>query len=133
MEITDVSLTKLEVETAEPRGLSRGRELDARVASLVVMETDTGLRGIREGVGPELHAVEAFVEESYRPKLVGGDPLDCDRLWREIVVDDVYWDRKGQGVAATSGVDIALWDLTGKYYDTPVHRLLGGPPLIQTQ
>lgn len=127
MEITDVSVIKLEVETAEPRGLSRGREMDTRAASLVVVETDTGLRGIGEGVGPDPYAVEAFVEESYRPKLVGEDPLDRERLWREMLVEDVYWDRKGQGVAAASGVDIALWDLAGKYYDTPVHRLLGGP------
>jgi D-galactarolactone cycloisomerase len=26
-----------------------------------------------------------------------------------------------------SGIDIALWDLKGKYLDEPVHRLMGGP------
>jgi len=29
-------------------------------------------------------------------------------------------------MAALSGIDQALWDITGKYYDAPVYRLLGG-------
>ena len=28
--------------------------------------------------------------------------------------------------AAASAIDVALWDIKGKYYDTPVWRLLGG-------
>ncbi len=38
----------------------------------------------------------------------------------------VYWDRKGQGVSAASGVDLALWDIAGKHYGVPVYKLLGG-------
>jgi D-galactarolactone cycloisomerase len=34
--------------------------------------------------------------------------------------------RKGSVMAAISGVDIALWDIAGKFYDVPVSQLLGG-------
>ena len=126
MEITDVRTVTLRVELDEPLGVSRGRELDARGAALVVVETDAGIAGVGEGVGPEPYIVERIVEEKYAPRLVGEDPLDVERLWGEMLTDDLYWDRKGQGVAAASGVDIALWDIAGKYHDEPVYRLLGG-------
>ncbi|UYA61129.1 Mandelate racemase/muconate lactonizing enzyme-like protein 2 [Pectobacterium sp. F1-1] len=29
-------------------------------------------------------------------------------------------------MGAISAIDIALWDIAGKYYDTPVYNVLGG-------
>ena len=34
--------------------------------------------------------------------------------------------RKGSVISAISAVDIALWDIAGKYYNEPIHQLLGG-------
>lgn len=126
MEITDVSTVTLEVPLDDPLGVSRDRETDTRGACLVVVETDVGIEGIGEGVGPEPYITERIVTEKYAPRLVGENPLDIQRLWGEMLTEDLYWDKKGQGVAAASGIDIALWDIAGKRYDTPVHRLLGG-------
>lgn len=126
MEITDVSVTKLGVSLDEPKGTSRGRSFDFRPAAIIEIETDAGLRGIGEGYGPNPHVVEALVEHKFRDRLIGEDPLDIERLWDEMLMYDTYWNQKGQDVAAASGIDIALWDLAGKYHETPVHRLLGG-------
>ena len=126
MEISDVRTVELKFELDEPFGLSRDREIDARTAAFVVVETDAGITGIGEGIGPEPYIVERIVEEKYAPRLIGEDPLDVERLWHAMLTEDLYWDRKGQGVAAASGVDIALWDVAGKYHDEPVYRLLGG-------
>ena len=126
MEITDVRVTKLGVELEEPKRTSAGREFDFRPAAIVTVETDEGVTGIGEGYGPNPHVVETVVEEKYRPRLLGEDPRDRERLWDDMLILDTYWDRKGQGVAAASGVDMALWDLAGKYYDEPLYRLLGG-------
>ncbi|MFB6108303.1 MAG: mandelate racemase/muconate lactonizing enzyme family protein [Haloplanus sp.] len=127
MEITDVRTVRVEVELDEPLGLSRDRAIERRGAAFVVVETDAGLTGIGEGVGPEPYIVERIVEEKYAPRLVGENPLEIERHWQSMLTEDLYWDRKGQGVAAASGVDIALWDLKGKYHDVPVYELLGGP------
>jgi L-alanine-DL-glutamate epimerase-like enolase superfamily enzyme len=126
MEITDVRTIEARVEPDDPLGVSRGRELDARGAAFVVVETDVGITGIGEGVGPEPYIVERIVEEKYAPRLIGEDPLDVERHWAAMLTDDLYWDRKGQGVSAASGVDIALWDIAGKYHGVPLYRLLGG-------
>lgn len=126
MEITDVRTVELSVDLDRPLGVSRDRETDSRGAAIIVVETDTGLQGIGEGVGPEPHITERIVTEKYAPRLVGEDPLDIERLWATMLTEDLYWDRKGQGVAAASGIDIALWDLAGKHHNTPTYRLLGG-------
>ncbi|MFB6156530.1 MAG: mandelate racemase/muconate lactonizing enzyme family protein [Haloferacaceae archaeon] len=126
MEITDVRTVKVEVPLDRTLGVSDGRGMDARGAAFVVVETDAGITGIGEGVGPEPYIVERIVEEKYAPRLVGEDPLERERHWASMLTDDVYKDRKGQGVSAASGVDIALWDLAGKVHDEPVYRLLGG-------
>jgi len=52
--------------------------------------------------------------------LIGKNPLDRERLWSEIKRGLRKYDRMGIGP-----IDIALWDLAGKYYDAPIHELLG--------
>jgi L-alanine-DL-glutamate epimerase-like enolase superfamily enzyme len=61
------------------------------------------------------------------PLLVGEDPRDIDRLWAKL-----RWGASGAGSPAgivynaISGMEAALWDLVGKAYGVPIHRLLGG-------
>lgn len=126
MEISAVRVTKLGVELDSPNAISGGRASDYRAAAVVEVETDVGLVGIGEGYGPNPHLVETAVEDKYAEKLIGENPLDVERLWDEMVRGYTYWDQKGPGIAAASGVDMALWDIRGKHYDAPVHRLLGG-------
>ena len=38
-----------------------------------------------------------------------------------------YYGRVGAGAHAMAGINQALWDIAGKVYDAPIHRLLGGP------
>jgi D-galactarolactone cycloisomerase len=41
--------------------------------------------------------------------------------------------QKGVVIQGLSGIDIALWDLKGKHFGVPVHRLLGGPLRSEVQ
>ena len=126
MEITDISVVAFEADLENPNTISRGRSTSTRAAALVVVETDTGLVGIGEGYGPEPYIIETIVEQKYQPKLLGEDPRDVEGIWQEMVTQYTYWDQKGQGISAASGIDMALWDLLGKYHKEPVYRLLGG-------
>ena len=126
MEITDVRTIKVGVELDEPSGLSGDREIGSRGAAFVLVETDAGITGIGEGLCPEPYIIERIVEEKYAPRLIGEDPLAIERNWQAMLTQDLYWDKKGQGIAAASGVDIALWDVIGKATGRPVGDLLGG-------
>lgn len=59
--------------------------------------------------------------------IIGEDPLRVEHLW-QIMFRQHFW--HGSGVVrstAISGIDIALWDIVGKHFGVPCHRLWGGP------
>jgi len=58
--------------------------------------------------------------------LVGENPLEVERLWYRMYRGSIYYGRRGVAIQAISAIDIALWDICGKFYNQPVHILLGG-------
>ncbi|MEO7649184.1 MAG: mandelate racemase/muconate lactonizing enzyme family protein [Bryobacteraceae bacterium] len=58
--------------------------------------------------------------------LIGENPLEVERLWYRMYRGTVYYGRRGVVMQAISAIDIALWDICGKFYGQPVHILLGG-------
>lgn len=93
----------------------------------VFIETDAGITGVGEATTEyQEHAVVAAIERNFAPVLIGRDPTEIERLWQ--VLYRLTWWRQGVVMtSAISGMDQALWDIAGKAYDQPVHRLLGGP------
>lgn len=59
--------------------------------------------------------------------LDGENPTRIEYLWQKIF--RAHRDMRGGPFMchALSGIDMALWDLTGKLWNVPVYRLLGGP------
>ncbi len=124
MKITDVRTHVLEAPLSQPFAYARAWYA-SRTASIVEIVTDAGLTGWGECYGPA--RLTAAVVESFRPLLVGADPLRTDWLWQEIYARYRDHGQKGVVIEGLSGVDIALWDLKGKAFGVPVHRLMGGP------
>jgi hypothetical protein len=73
-----------------------------------------------------LRSLEAVVEQTLKPVLLGKDPRDIERLWHKIYRTAFRYGRRGLVLAAMSAVDIALWDLLGKVCGLPVYKLAGG-------
>ena len=93
--------------------------------TFIRVETDDGLYGWGEAsLGTREHALEGCVEDMKR-LVVGRNPLDIEKMWFEVYRDS-YWKGGPVMMSALSGIDIALWDIAGKFYQTPVYRLLGG-------
>jgi L-alanine-DL-glutamate epimerase-like enolase superfamily enzyme len=58
--------------------------------------------------------------------IVGENPLEVERLWYKMYRGSIYYGRRGAALQAISAIDIALWDIMGKFYRQPIHILLGG-------
>jgi D-galactarolactone cycloisomerase len=124
MRISKVRTHVLEARLSEPFAYSRAW-YDTRMAMIVEIETDTGLIGWGECYGPAWMTSAAV--NAIAGWLVGEDPLRTEWLWQEIYARLRDHGQKGIVVEALSGIDIALWDLKGKHFGVPVHRLMGGP------
>ena len=128
MKITDLRVHVLQSPLDQPFAFSQGW-VDRRSATLVEVATDSGLTGWGEAFAQGLEPPQiaaAVVEHALRPLVLGANPLDIEVLWHRMYHQTRDYGRKGSVVAAISAVDIALWDLAGKHYGEPVHRLLGG-------
>ncbi len=90
------------------------------------IQTDDGLTGWGEPV-LEGHAqtLAAKIEE-FADFLIGRNPLHIEDIWQSLYRNGCY--RGGPVLmSAISGIDMALWDIKGRYYGAPVYALLGGP------
>jgi L-alanine-DL-glutamate epimerase-like enolase superfamily enzyme len=87
-----------------------------RTTYAIRIETDEGVSGEYVGGNPPAFAQVNTVADY----LVGKNPLDRERHWSEMKRALRKYDRMGIGP-----IDIALWDLAGKYHDAPIHELLG--------
>src|SRR3954449_1476460 len=128
MKITRVRTHILEAKLSQPFAYSRAW-YDTRTAMLVEIETDNGLVGWGECYGPA--RMTAAVVQSVAPWLSGEDPLRTDVLWQSIYARLRDHGQKGVVIQGLSGIDIALWDIKGKHFGVPAHRLMGGP--LRTQ
>src|SRR5215471_14659792 len=124
MKITDVRAHVLEAKLSQPFSYARAWYA-SRTALIVEIVTDQGLVGWGECYGPA--GINAGVVAAMQPPLVGQDPMRSEWLWHEIYSRFRDHGQKGSIIQGLSGIDVALWDLKGKFLGQPVHRLMGGP------
>jgi L-rhamnonate dehydratase len=92
---------------------------------LLQVKTDDGIVGISQ-IGGFMHsATMAFIRHDLAPFLKGKDPLETERLMHQIMWKFNTRAHGGVWNFAVSAIDVALWDVKGKFYNTPVWRLLG--------
>ena len=130
MKITRVRTHILEAGLSQPFAYSRAW-YDTRTAMVVEVETDDGLIGWGECYGPA--RITAAVVQTIAPWLIGQDPLRTEYLWQMIYARLRDHGQKGAVIEGLSGIDIALWDIKGRHFGVPVHRLLGGPLRSEVQ
>ena len=88
------------------------------------IHTDEGLVGVGEsGAWGHLEASEAAINKFGR-YLVGKDPLLIEHHWQYMYRSGCF--RGAAIMGAISALDIAMWDIAGKYFDVPTYQLLGG-------
>ena len=128
MKITDVETYVLLADNYDPNLTSSAQD-----TCLVIIKTDEGIEGYGE-CDTSPWVAKAFIEspgthtmdQCVKDILIGSDPLKIDDLWSKIYVGTAMTGRRGAGVNAISAVDMALWDIRGKYENKPVFELMGG-------
>jgi L-rhamnonate dehydratase len=89
---------------------------------IVEVQTESGLAGIGVGGGgaASIHVIHTVL----RDLLIGRDASAVEDLHRAMNEHTQFYGRKGLVVMATSGIDLALWDLRRKAAGVPVAKLL---------
>jgi len=92
----------------------------------VKLGTNHGVSGWGEikGVVP---SVAAALAEAMFKLLDGQNPTRIEHLWQLLYRAERNQRGGAFMVHAIAGIDMALWDITGKLWGVPVYRLLGGP------
>ena len=88
-----------------------------RRAGALRVYTDVGV----VGEFAEWPTVEGHYLPSLTHALIGRNALERERIYRDLRLATRQSGRVGIGI-----VDVALWDLAGKFHDAPIYRLLGG-------
>ena len=89
------------------------------------IETDEGIVGWGEPIiEGKAATVKAAVDELMQG-LMDKDPMDIEHHWNNMYRGGFY--RGGPILmSAISGIDQALWDIKGKYFNAPIYQLIGG-------
>ena len=123
MKIADIELVELQNIPVTPPLFKQPVRTAVR---LLKLRTDDGLIGISQFGGFMHSATAAFIQQDLAPFLKGKDPLENERLMHQMLWKFNTRAHAGVWNFAVSAVDVALWDIKGKYYNAPVWRLLGG-------
>jgi L-rhamnonate dehydratase len=136
MKITNVEVLVLKSPGLYKRPESAEEPVGPTYMGLVRVSTDAGITGYSdmETSAPVAKAAvdapswsepgtECF--EGLASLLIGENPLEPERLWYKMYRGSIYYGRRGVAIQAISAIDIALWDIAGKFYQQPVCVLLG--------
>lgn len=91
----------------------------------VKVHTDAGVTGVGESGSWGYLESSAEAMKTFSRYLIGQDPLKIEHHWQYLYRWSAF--RGAAIMGALSAIDIALWDIAGKHYGVPSHRLLGGP------
>lgn len=108
-----MKITKLELFTVKPRWL------------FLKMSTDEGISGWGEPIVEGRASTTKQCVEELGYYLIGKDPRNIEDNFQVLYRGGFY--RGGPVLSsAISGLEQAMWDIKGKFYNAPVYELLGG-------
>ncbi len=123
MKITSVDVIKARMSSDRASDGTRWNPTFVRV------NTDEGISGFGEVGLAYSDGIDAGfgICMDFARCIIGMDPLAIEKVWDRLH-RGTFWGQGGGGVvfAGMSAIDMALWDIKGKYCNLPVYQLLGG-------
>ncbi len=124
MKITAVDV--IATRRQQPVSLASGTNIRDNTLGMVVIvvRTDEGIDGHGFAWGAKAERGTAdFIAGVIRPVLLGENPLHREKLWHKVRKADRWFGLMPFNVHGP--VDVALWDIAGKYHDAPICDLIG--------
>ena len=106
--------------------MTRMRATWVNSAVYVKIETNHGIVGWGEIKAVDPRVAKPLAEALF--ELIDGEnPTRIEHIWQKLY--RAHRDIRGGAfmVHTIAGIDMALWDIAGKLWNTPIYRLLGGP------
>ncbi len=125
MKIKDVKLAKISIPLRVPFKTAL-RSVDSVEDIIVELITDTGEKGYGEApptgviTGDTTGAIIGAIKDHIGKSIIGMDIDNLEDILKKIQSCIVH------NSSAKAAVDMAVYDLYGKLYNIPVHKLLGG-------
>jgi L-alanine-DL-glutamate epimerase-like enolase superfamily enzyme len=117
MKIVDFKVTKIAIPLRETLRMGIDRDMHETQAAIIELSTDEGIVGIAES--PFDPGRSEFEMERLRPRIIGADPFDVEKLTGfDLHIGELY--------KTVGAVEIACYDIMGKKLGVPVYKLLGG-------
>ena len=91
----------------------------------IVVRTDQGITGYGESSPMNVRAISSLVNEALKPRVLGQDALERERLWEDMFFSTYKLGVMGAQAEAIAGIDIALWDIFGKVTGQSLWQLFG--------
>ncbi len=103
-----------------------------------IYDSDGGVgTGYSYTIGTGGRAVMSLLEETLAPALIGRDPAEVERIWRDLVFLTHATTVGAITSLALAAIDTALWDLRCQKAGLPLHLMAGGAqpslPLYTTE
>ena len=120
MRITDLSILMHRWEV--PPTTYRDSFGGAATVGVVSIYTDEGVVG-NAFLGSASAGADQFADQvlkRLKPLVLGRNPLDIGAIWL-----DLWRTNRNVDTRSICAVDVALWDIAGKFAHLPIHRLLG--------
>lgn len=128
MKITNVTIYHIELPLKEPFIISYAT-YHVMPSVIVKIQTDNGIIGFGESVpdehvtGESVHSVVQALKHYLIPAVLGEDPRNIK------LIHDKMNEALVHNGAAKAAIDIACYDILGKYSQLPIYNLLGGRKL----
>jgi galactonate dehydratase len=92
----------------------------------VILSTDNGFVGVGEATTVYNDALTLAALDDLREVVIGTDPCKIEEFWLTTSRSLYSYYRHVIFYSAMAAIDHAMWDILGKWLNTPCYKLLGG-------
>src|SRR5699024_6223289 len=127
VKITNVETFLLDVPLKQKAITDSQTKLESVEFIAVRLDTDEGISGwgFNWNYTKGTRAVQAIIDDTYTPVLIGKDPLMRHNLLRELHFTNHFIGQVGITRVGLCAIELALWDIQLKVADVPLWKYLG--------